>query len=115
MKIHDDDSQLYFCIGFLSQGLRIWLLIPTNNCLFFFLNCDFVVGFGVFFFGLNYTLPNTDREHTEASDNLAGIYGHSLLYRLDIDIGGQMTPDGGKEPRLRLLQLGGNVLALCMI
>ena len=65
--------------------------------------------------GLNYTLPNTDCEHTEASDNLAGIYGNSLLYRLDIDIGGQLTPDGAKEPMLRLLQLGGNVLALCMI
>ena len=112
-EIHDDDSRLYFCIGFSPRFAHLASDINEQLSVFF-LNCDFVVGFGVF--GLNYKLPSTDREHTEASDNLqAGIYGNSLRYCLDIDIGGQLTPDGAKEPMLRLLQLGGNVLALCMI
>ena len=71
------------------QGLLAHLASDINEQLSVFLDCDFVVGFGVF--GLNYKLPSTDREHTEASDNLqAGIYGNSLRYCLDIDIDGQL-------------------------
>ena len=75
MKIHDDDSRLYFCIGFSPRFAH--LASDITEQLSAFLDCDFVVGFGVF--GLNYTLPNTDREHTEASDNLAGIYLISII------------------------------------
>ena len=55
-EIHDDDSRLYFCIGFSPRFAH--LASGINEKLAAFLDCDFVVGFGVF--GLDYILPDCD-------------------------------------------------------